>query len=71
MYWWKSHPDPSQRTLLFASEETGFRHLYLYLVQLSPPSSASTLEHPAHEDQGKERKTFCLNEENFIRNLKI
>ncbi|CAL4134579.1 unnamed protein product, partial [Meganyctiphanes norvegica] len=51
LYWWKTHNDSSQRMLIWASEETGHRHLYLLLVQLSPPST-NTSEHPSHEDQG-------------------
>ncbi|XP_042218680.1 dipeptidyl peptidase 8-like [Homarus americanus] len=50
LYWWTSHADPSQRMLIWASEETGHRHLYLLLCQLSPPSS--TEDQPSHEDQG-------------------
>lgn len=45
-----SHGDSSQRMLIWASEETGHRHLYLLLCQLSPPSS--TEDQPSHEDQG-------------------
>ncbi|XP_045123047.1 dipeptidyl peptidase 8-like isoform X1 [Portunus trituberculatus] len=46
LYWWTSQNDPTQRMVVWASEESGFRHLYLLLYQLSsddPP-------HP--EDQG-------------------
>ncbi|XP_045621512.1 dipeptidyl peptidase 8 isoform X2 [Procambarus clarkii] len=50
LYWWTSHGDSSQRMLIWASEETGHRHLYLVLCQLSPPSS--TEDQPSHEDQG-------------------
>ncbi|XP_071547788.1 dipeptidyl peptidase 8 [Panulirus ornatus] len=50
LYWWMSHGDSSQRMLIWASEETGHRHLYLLLCQLSPPSS--TEDQPSHEDQG-------------------
>ncbi|XP_047488965.1 dipeptidyl peptidase 8-like [Penaeus indicus] len=50
LYWWRSHPDPTQRMLIWASEESGYRHLYLFLTQLSPPTS--TEDQPSHEDQG-------------------
>lgn len=50
LYWWKSHGDPSQRMLIWASEETGHRHLYLLLCQLSPPPPPE--DHNTHQDQG-------------------
>ncbi|KAB7496619.1 Dipeptidyl peptidase 8 [Armadillidium nasatum] len=38
LYWFKKFTtDLSQKRLIFASEESGFRHLYLHTVQLSPP----------------------------------
>ncbi|XP_068217006.1 LOW QUALITY PROTEIN: dipeptidyl peptidase 8-like [Palaemon carinicauda] len=48
LYWWRNHTDPTQRMLVWASEETGHRHLYVILSQLQPPSSE---DQPAHEDQ--------------------
>ncbi|XP_066977779.1 dipeptidyl peptidase 8 [Macrobrachium rosenbergii] len=49
LYWWRNHSDPSQRMLVWASEETGHRHLYLILTQLQPPTSSE--DQPSHEDQ--------------------
>lgn len=51
LYWWNSHSDPSQRMLVWASEETGHRHLYLLLYQLSPATTSDDL--PPPDDQGK------------------
>lgn len=47
LYWWTSQSDPTQRMVVWASEESGFRHLYLLLYQLSSDDP------PLPEDQGK------------------
>ncbi|XP_063868787.1 dipeptidyl peptidase 8-like isoform X3 [Scylla paramamosain] len=46
LYWWTSQSDPTQRMVVWASEESGFRHLYLLLYQLSSDDP------PPPEDQG-------------------
>lgn len=46
--------------LIWASEESGYRHLYLFLTQLSPPTS--TEDQPSHEDQGIAFKCWFVTE---------
>ncbi|KAK4309834.1 hypothetical protein Pmani_018555 [Petrolisthes manimaculis] len=50
LYWWKMPTEPSHLMLIWASEETGHRHLYFLRYQLSPPPPPE--DHNAHQDQG-------------------
>ncbi|MCL4129677.1 UNVERIFIED_CONTAM: hypothetical protein GTU68_057274, partial [Idotea baltica] len=54
LYWFKSHSEPSQKKLIFASEESGYRHLYLHIVQLNPAVGVNNCyEMPSGHDDHK------------------
>ena len=59
-YWYKKVSDPKQRMFIFASEVTGFRHLYLKVIDLHIPSNEAA-EQKVSDDSGEFFLLICLN----------